>query len=74
MVFSEASIFATCSMVLAVYNISKATRNGYVIEPSMQGTGTLIRYGVVSLLLSGRIVTNCPGTKPSLTLQLLDRR
>ncbi|KAI0332486.1 cytochrome P450 [Cubamyces sp. BRFM 1775] len=44
MVFSEASIFAACSMVLAVYNVSKATRDGRLVEPSMQGTGTLISH------------------------------
>ncbi|KAH9894363.1 cytochrome P450 [Cubamyces lactineus] len=47
MVFAETSIFVACSMVLAVYDISKATRNGCVVEPPMQGTGTLIRYDAV---------------------------
>ncbi|OSD06956.1 cytochrome P450 [Trametes coccinea BRFM310] len=46
MAFAEASIFAACSMALALYNISKATRNGQVVEPLMEGTGGLISHPV----------------------------
>ncbi|KAI0676963.1 cytochrome P450 [Trametes maxima] len=45
-IFAETSIFAACSMVLAVYNISKATKDGRVVEPSMRGTGTIISHPV----------------------------
>ncbi|CDO76961.1 hypothetical protein BN946_scf184281.g8 [Trametes cinnabarina] len=44
--FAEASIFVACAMTLAVYNISKATRNGQVVEPVMEGTGGMISHPV----------------------------
>ncbi|KAI9001296.1 cytochrome P450 [Trametes punicea] len=43
-VFAEASIFAACSMTLAVYNISKEVRNGQVVQPLIEGTGALISH------------------------------
>ncbi|KAI0637905.1 cytochrome P450 [Trametes polyzona] len=42
--FAEASIFAACAMALAVYNISKVVENGEVVEPSMEGTGSIISH------------------------------
>ncbi|OJT10545.1 O-methylsterigmatocystin oxidoreductase [Trametes pubescens] len=43
-VFAEESMFALFSMVLAVYDISKATENGRVVEPLMEGQGTIISH------------------------------
>ncbi|KAI0774005.1 cytochrome P450 [Fomes fomentarius] len=41
--FAEASVFAAVAMTLQVYNIGKAAdENGNVIEPPMEGSGTLI--------------------------------
>ncbi|KAI0824640.1 cytochrome P450 [Trametes gibbosa] len=42
--FAEASVVAASSMVLAIYNISKATEDGRVVEPSKEGVGSLISH------------------------------
>jgi hypothetical protein len=39
---AEESIFISCAMTLAVFNVSKYEENGQVIEPSVdQTTGTI---------------------------------
>ncbi|KAI9067667.1 cytochrome P450 [Trametes sanguinea] len=43
-VFAEVSIFAACSMVLAVYSLSKFTKDGKTVEPLIEGTGALISH------------------------------
>ncbi|KAI0771958.1 cytochrome P450 [Trametes elegans] len=44
MVFAEASIFAACAGALALYTIAKPTRDGRVVEPLMEGTGSVISH------------------------------
>ncbi|KAL7282187.1 hypothetical protein ACG7TL_003656 [Trametes sanguinea] len=43
-IFAEASIFSVCSTVLAVYNLSKATKDGKLVEPLIDCTGALISH------------------------------
>lgn len=56
-------MFALFSMVLAVYDISKATENGRVVEPLMEGMGSIIRsvsYVVAKRLrLTSRSKSSC---------------
>jgi hypothetical protein len=41
---AEASVFISCAMSLAVFNISKAIENGVVIEPVHEQLPGIIRY------------------------------
>ncbi|KAG7451799.1 cytochrome P450 [Guyanagaster necrorhizus] len=44
MVLADASIFISCAMVLAVFNISKYSENGVVFEPDMEHTAGSISH------------------------------
>lgn len=46
---AEASIFISCAMTLAAFNISKYEENGQVIEPIVDQTTGTIRYVTVML-------------------------
>jgi len=47
---ADASIFISCAMTLAVFNISKYVEDGHVIEPIMDQTTGVIRYGACYVL------------------------
>jgi hypothetical protein len=48
---ADASLFISCAMSLAVFDISKCVENGVVIEPVHENTTGTIRYDTFLLLL-----------------------
>lgn len=42
---ADASVFISCAMTLAVFNISKYVEDGRIIEPIVDQTTGIIRYG-----------------------------
>ena len=42
--FADASVWITCAMTLAAFDISKAVENGKIIEPTVEYTSGVIRY------------------------------
>ena len=44
MYFADASVWITCAMTLAAFDISKVVENGKVIEPVVEYTSGVIRY------------------------------
>lgn len=40
---ADASVFLSCAMTLAVFNVTKAVENGKIIEPEVEYTSGVIR-------------------------------
>ncbi len=53
--FADASVWITCAMALAAFNISKVVENGTVVEPVVDYTGGTIRYvySIFDVLING---------------------
>ncbi len=43
---ADASVFMSCTMVLAVFDISKYSENGVVFEPDTDHTAGVVRYEI----------------------------
>ena len=49
--FADASVFIWCAMILSVYDISKASENGKLVEPIDSYTTGAVRYVLYSVMI-----------------------